>query len=161
MNFKTYLQTAEQLQAEKDLLEGQYIVKSKDGIEKRFKTFNDEAKAWAAKESPAGQKKTLDAENKGLEKSVHEGMLTLVWKAVNGPWEWTQLDWSEVVRIMVVPALKKMIKGHNVSPELTRAIKEYDDSNEAPLYKLFDKAVRQQKEGSSFTVWANQMHKYH
>lgn len=138
------------------LLEGAYVVKNKDGVEKRFKNANDpKAQAWkeSGKSVEKAKKAERDAQIKAAaEKDVQEDV-DLVWSAIRRIQDWEALDWIDLVKMQAVPYLvKELSKNPNkYSPPLRRAVKQAaatpPNDEFDPLLKYFDMACKGAGEG--------------
>lgn len=163
MNFKEYLQTAEQLQAEKALLEGAWVVKSKDGVEKRFKREDSpEAKAWSQTVAKKSMAKTPDekAKEKELKASIEAQADKLLFGAILRIGEWTQLDWSDLFDMDAKPVLVKAVKKNPMAyPEkFVDAVKELEKHGSYDkLRPYLNRAIKNAKQGSSWDSYVRQM----
>ena len=122
----------------KGLNEGMYVVKSKDGVEKRFKDADSaDAKTW---KSSTQKKATVNRE------AQKKKELDLTWSALQKVGEWTQLDWTDLVRMDVIPYLVKEINKdiHSYSDAFLDSVGEAQgiDGMYDSLINYFDKAVK-------------------
>lgn len=143
------------------LLEGMYVVKNRDGVEKRFK----DPKGVQALSWQESGKKAEKADVKELKAEQAKNDLNVVWNAISRIADWEALDWIDLVKMQAVPYLVKEIskKPDNYSMELRKAIawaartppyNEFD-----PLLKYFDKACKDAGEGG-WKKYARSMSSY-
>ena len=136
-----------------ELFEGKYVVKNRDGVEKRF---TDPKSAQALAFIASGKKADTAALKKEIADATTElkkNDLDVVWDAISRIQDWEALDWIDLVRMQAVPYLVKAIskKQDAYSMELRKAVawaartngtEEFD-----PLLKFFDKACKDAGEG--------------
>lgn len=85
------------------LFEGMWVIKSKDGVEKRFKDDKSEAaQAWA--NSIQKKQRAAPVDKAGQRKAAEN----LCWQAISTASEWTEMDEADVIRTQIIPKLKKM-----------------------------------------------------
>jgi hypothetical protein len=140
-----------------NLAEGSFVVKSLDGVEKRFKTLGPEADAWQKSLSPQAQKAEVNKDLRDQSKQKAEAMNATIWSSINGPWEWTELDWIDIVQTFIVPDLISKLKGQPVSAQVKDALIDARNGDLFALLKIFDSVTRNMKMGNSFSSWAKSM----
>ena len=140
-----------------NLAEGSFVVKSLDGVEKRFKTLGPEADAWQKSLSPKAQKAEADKELKDRINQKAAATQAIIWSSINGPWEWTELDWIDIVQTFIVPDLISKFKGQPINGRVKDALVDARNGDLFSLLKIFDSVVRDMKMGKSFSSWANSM----
>lgn len=140
-----------------NLAEGSFVVKSLDGVEKRFKTLGPEADAWQKSLSPQAQKAEANKDLRDQSKQKAEAMNATIWSSINGPWEWTELDWIDIVQTFIVPDLISKLKGQPVSAQVKDALIDARNGDLFALLKIFDSVTRNMKMGNSFSSWAKSM----
>lgn len=149
------------------LLEGVWVIKNKDGQEKRFKVKDSpEAKAWAA--SSSRQRKLhpdVKAANKEAKAKMEENIDRLVWMAIMHISEWGALDWIDLVSHFALPVLTKGVKTDpGAYPEdfvkLILRQKGGLDFDFTQLRPYFNRVVKKHKHAGSWDGYARQMAGY-
>lgn len=87
--------------------------------------------------------------------------LDLCWQTFDAAQCWGELDWSDTVRIYILPPLWRAVCANPAKYPLSfvQALvkarhREYPDWQ--PLLRFFDKAVKRNRAGTSFAAWADQ-----
>lgn len=146
------------------LTEGAFVVKSKDGVEKRFKNPDSpEAKAW--KEKTVGKKVAPEDKeaNKQLKKDIEGQADRLVWMAIHTISEWGELDWIDLFNMTAKPHLIKAVKKNPLAypQKFVYAVRdlEHNDTIDA-LYPYLNRAVKSAKAAGSWNGYVRQMTSY-
>lgn len=90
---------------------------------------------------------------------VPEDLAWFAWNTVSCADGWTELDQSDVVRLYVLPRLKK--RRHEWA-ELHHAIRQTEQELELwdNLYRILDEGVRIAGAADNFSDWADSMSEY-
>lgn len=143
------------------LTEGAFVVKSKDGVEKRFKNPDSpEAKAWKAS---LQQKPVKIPKNDGYQAELEENAVKLVWTAIHKMDEWGALDWIDLFKSSALPHIAKSVKNYpNDYSDKFKAVvdemKRHDVYDKITPY--LNKAVKSAKAAGSWNGYVRQMSSY-
>lgn len=141
------------------LNEGMYVVKNRDGVEKRFKSADSaDAKAW--KDSSSAKPTKVKVDRTAQVDKANQ----LVWRAISEIDGFGELDWSDLVRMKVLPRLTKALRElpdaypealHDAVAEARGNWGTYDR-----LIKFFDKAVKAYGREKSWNSYVKSMESF-
>jgi hypothetical protein len=134
------------------LTEGQWIVKSLDGVAKRFRDgTSPEAKAWAA---------SVSKQPKATMKTDQSKIESFVWQTISTTSGWGDLDWVDLVNLYVIPSLWRGASQDQYGEAFSDAVFSAKSGDWDKLNGYLDAAVKAySNQFDNFSDWAEAMSK--
>lgn len=134
--------------------EGMFVVKSKDGVEKRFKSADSaDAKAW--QNNNAKKKTELEPSARELDQKAAQ----YLWHVLSTTDGWGELDWVDIVSLKIIPQIWKNASNDQYGEKFADAVRDAKakDGSWEDFRKYLNAAVRWGAKAKNFGDWADEM----